>query len=331
MATYTLKAVALGDLIVSGPEPFASNTSTSSDAISARSTITLPSGAEWTELLIDDTDGGATPFEDTDQGLAAPADFNGTSWPSGIDVENEYSYVIRPVGSTDPAEEITIYVLQFDNGSVEGITATAGLQRDVPYEIISGDSSPEASYSDLVICFAEGTRIATPDGPRPVQALRPGDLVETRDAGAQPPAWVGRQVVPGRGAVAPVRIAPGALGNTAPLILSPQHRVLLVADADDILLPVKALIGRPGIARMTVPRIAYHHLLLGAHHVIFAEGAAVESMYPGPMALAALGGLQRAAILALFPDLARGAVWPPARPLVRPGQWRRMTAGATTF
>ena len=40
-------------------------------------------------------------------------------------------------------------------------------------------TSPEAE--DGMICFAPGTLIATPLGPCPVEALRPGDLVLTRD------------------------------------------------------------------------------------------------------------------------------------------------------
>lgn len=49
---------------------------------------------------------------------------------------------------------------------------------------------------EMIVCFCAGTRIATPDGPRPVEALRPGDLVSTMhghnrcvgsDGGRSPP------------------------------------------------------------------------------------------------------------------------------------------------
>lgn len=40
-----------------------------------------------------------------------------------------------------------------------------------------------------VICFAAGTMIRTARGERPVEKLRVGDLVVTRDNGLQPLAW----------------------------------------------------------------------------------------------------------------------------------------------
>ncbi|MCU0816565.1 MAG: Hint domain-containing protein, partial [Cypionkella sp.] len=39
---------------------------------------------------------------------------------------------------------------------------------------------------NTIACFTLGTRIDTVDGPRPVEALVPGDLVLTRDHGPQP-------------------------------------------------------------------------------------------------------------------------------------------------
>lgn len=331
MAIYTIKAVALSDLIVSGPDPFSGDTGTNSSAITNHSTIRLPSGTDWRALSISDSDTGSGAFDDTDQELASSVSFNGRSWSAGIDVEAEYSYVLRPVGSTDPADYVTIYVLQFDGGAVQGITANKGLARDVTYEIISGNGSPAASYSDLVICLAEGTEIATPKGPRPVEDLREGDRVETLDNGARPLAWVGRRQVAGRGPTAPVEVAAGALGNARTLVLSPQHRVLVRAcpglglpEGAEVLVPVKALVGRPGIEVVERPGIVYCHLLFAGHEVIFAAGAPVESLYPGPMALKALRGKDRAAIRACFPELAQGRIpWPPARPLIRPGQWVR--------
>src|SRR5690606_32383544 len=45
------------------------------------------------------------------------------------------------------------------------------------------------------ICFTSGTLIATPDGERAVETLRPGDLVMTRDHGPQELRWVGMRVM----------------------------------------------------------------------------------------------------------------------------------------
>jgi len=40
--------------------------------------------------------------------------------------------------------------------------------------------------SDGVVCYAPSTLIDTPNGPRTVESLRPGDLVLTVDLGPQP-------------------------------------------------------------------------------------------------------------------------------------------------
>ncbi len=114
------------------------------------------------------------------------------------------------------------------------------------------------------------------------------------------------------------------LGNDLPLRLSPQHRVLVGQGANQGLLPVKALIGQRGVQAAAGPGIViWHHLALARHQVLFAAGAAVESLYPGPQAAQMLGA-QLPALQALLPGFGTGgALWPPARPLLRPGQWRR--------
>ncbi|MEW9918366.1 Hint domain-containing protein [Marimonas sp. MJW-29] len=48
------------------------------------------------------------------------------------------------------------------------------------------------SEIESIICFANGTAIETPYGPRPVESLMPGDLVLTRDHGPQPSSMEGR-------------------------------------------------------------------------------------------------------------------------------------------
>jgi len=326
MANYTIKAVALQDLLISGPDPFSSDASANFDAASYRTTITVPKDADWTSLMVHDDEGNFHD-SDSDQELVAPTGFAGSIWSTGTDVAIEYSYVIRPLGATDPAEDITIFALQLD-GHVVGMTATAGLERGAAYEIIYvGSQDPTVAYSQLVVCFAEGTGIVTPSGRRPADALRAGDLVDTLDHGPLPLAWVGHHEVAGEGGGRPVRVAPGALDNDETLILSQQHCMLMRPGPDregEVPVPVKALVGRPGISWAPCERITYHHLLLDGHQVIFAGGAPVESMYPGPMALWAVPESGRRQIEALFPGVTTGAViWPFARPLIRPGQWAR--------
>jgi len=173
-----------------------------------------------------------------------------------------------------------------------------------------------------VPCFAAGTLIDTPDGPRPVEALRPGDLVTTRDHGPQVLRWSGSRVVPGRGDNAPIRFMAGAMGNDRSLVVSGNHRMLVTGwkaelyfGEDEILVAAKHLLNGDTICRVQVPQITYVYLLFDRHEVIFAEGAATESLHPGDYLLRDDSRLRRD-ILSIFPELAtnRGrAGWATAR------------------
>lgn len=156
-------------------------------------------------------------------------------------------------------------------------------------------------------CFTPGTLIAVAGGARPVEALRPGDLVETLYHGLQPLRWIGRQTVEGTGPLAPVRFAPGAIGNDGPLIVSPQHRILwrgaqaeLLFAAPEVLVAAVHLVGRAGITRAPMAEVTYIHLLLDRHEILLSNGAPSESFHPGGQMLARDRAL-RAEIAAIFP------------------------------
>lgn len=193
-------------------------------------------------------------------------------------------------------------------------------------------------------CFTAGTLIATPEGPCPIEDLVPGDLVLTRDHGAQPLRWHAATHVEAarlarHPALCPVAIRAGALGPGVPardLVVSQQHRILVCSriaqrmfGADEILVAAKHLVGLPGVTLGTADQaISYHHLVFDSHEVIEAEGAASESLYLGRQALRAMSPEARAELAALFPDLlqrlAAGDALPAARPLVNGKRGRRM-------
>ena len=90
-------------------------------------------------------------------------------------------------------------------------------------DLARGDNDGNLDFYDAIaaVCFCHDTRIATPEGPRPVQDLRPGDLVLTRDRGAQPLRWTGRRLLGDTALSAaphlrPVRIAAGVLAPGIP-------------------------------------------------------------------------------------------------------------------
>lgn len=179
------------------------------------------------------------------------------------------------------------------------------------------------SYTYLpayIPCFAAGTLIDTAAGPCAVENLRPGMLLRTVDAGFQPLCIILHRKVtfgtPGAEAQRPIRFAADSLapGKPAqPLAVSPQHRMLITLDGAETLVPARDLLKRPGVRVMRgVQQVAYYNLVLSAHHIVNANGAAAETFLFGPYSHRAMPRAARTAILQLAGDLAR-----PARPLGR--------------
>ena len=97
---------------------------------------------------------------------------------------------------------------------------------------------------NIIVCFTRGARVATPDGPRAIEDLAAGDLVLTRDRGAQPLRWVGATKLTAETLAAfpekrPVTIAAGTFGDHAETTVSPAHRVLVTG------WKAEALFGQP--------------------------------------------------------------------------------------
>ncbi|TCP63053.1 Hint domain-containing protein [Rhodovulum bhavnagarense] len=170
-----------------------------------------------------------------------------------------------------------------------------------------------------VICFVQGTRIATPRGALPVEALRPGDRVDTLDDGPQEILWVGRRRMTGARLYAmphlrPVRIRAGALASGRPeddLLVSPQHRVLLrgrkaelLFNASEVLIAAEDLLNDRSITYdHGLREVTYIHLMLERHQVLWANGVETESFHPANTALDAVQEDQRRALLDLFPAI----------------------------
>lgn len=174
-----------------------------------------------------------------------------------------------------------------------------------------GEQLPFSAFPSVVPCFVAGTRIATPDGPRRVEQIAPGDPVLTLDDGPQPVVWTGRRRTVGRGRLAPVAVAPGVLGNGGWLRVSPQHRMLLsgpgveLAFAEaQVLAPAVGLVDGRRILRAPFRTVEYVHLLFDRHQIVWAEGALCESFLPGRTLLGADARVAEE-LRALFPGLDR--------------------------
>ena len=188
------------------------------------------------------------------------------------------------------------------------------------FGIEAEDGSPERDGTGTVvpfpgarvpiICFAAGTGILTPKGLRPVEDLRPGDLVVTRDNGLQTLRWSGRRTLRGHGDSAPIRIEAGLFGNSRALLVSPRHRILhrsasaaLYFDTPEVLLDARHLLNGDTVTQDPCTSVTYVHLLFDTHEIIFAEGAASESFHPGPASLEALSEDSREDLFRRFPTL----------------------------
>ena len=191
-----------------------------------------------------------------------------------------------------------------------------------PPEADSGQGA-EAAAPRGVICFAAGSLILTPLGPCPVETLRQGDRVLTRDSGAREIRWIGRRTVAGLGELAPVRIAAGVLGASRDLWVSQQHRLLLCAPRLELytgeteaFVPARHLADSRAVSIRQVPRVTYVHLMFDRPEVIWADGVACESFFVGASGRASMTAGMRAEFAALLPDLAAGTGLPggPARP-----------------
>ena len=176
-----------------------------------------------------------------------------------------------------------------------------------PDEEADGAFSSDVANGLIVICFASGTLIETPEGPRFVESLREGDEVNTLDAGPQPIRWIGHVRVPGTGINAPIRITRGALGNIRDLWVSPNHRMLqrgskaeLMFGEDEVFVAAKHLVNGTTIVSEPRPVVEYWHFLCDAHHVVFAEGCPAETLYPGTMAVQSIEDDARDEILGLL-------------------------------
>lgn len=240
--------------------------------------------------------------------------------------------------STINGESVTIKTFQLTIGGVTRSFVMSDDSRALD-GVEAGDTitlGTFANYSSIpyssIACFTAGTLIETVNGVLPVEDITLGTLVVTRDNGAQPVRWAGTTHVSGRHlsqntSLRPVQFDVGALGPnspSAPLALSPQHRVLLegwsvelTTGHTEVLVAAKHLKGQPGIrAGRWKDGVTYVHIMFDDHEVITANGAPCESFLFGDAIQSDLPSAQEEEIRALFPELTEQPLLP-ARPVLK--------------
>jgi collagen type I/II/III/V/XI/XXIV/XXVII alpha len=294
----------------------AENLVAASEAVGATETATvtldLPAGAAALSAAPSVTDQGTLGAYDgtadfaggsgrNDQGLTATA----SNTEQVID-PNELQAFIGNGTVQLPIAAVGAASLNGPDALVFGSLMQAGATVALSYTYVPTDGgSAVTSDPQVLACFAAGTRIATPQGDLPVDALVVGQTVACLHQGSAQVVWLGHRRVdcrrhPDPRKVWPVRVRANAFGEGQPrrdLLLSPDHAVY----AEQVLIPIKYLINRTTISQESVDRIEYFHIELASHDILFAEGLPAESFLDtGNKSNFANGGAQ----IQLYPDFA---------------------------
>jgi hypothetical protein len=194
---------------------------------------------------------------------------------------------MSPDGQTNDA----ILLVEVDeDGHAEDIfmVPLSALTSKVEYRLVGVDTETAHQKFAQVACvsFTRGTHITMASGEqRPIEELRVGDRVLTRDDGVQAIRWIGQSTVRAVGEFAPICITAGTLNNDHDLIVSPDHRLFIYQREDrlgagrsELLVKVRHLVNGDTVRVQDGGFVDYFQLLFDGHQIIYAEGIAAESM-----------------------------------------------------
>lgn len=236
------------------------------------------------------------------------------------------------VGDTITLSDGVTTVTLNEDGTVT--IETSGEPGTVTFDYTAAYGTGNAAQSDgatvtigTVPCFVAGTMIRTDRGDVPVERLRLGDKVLTRDEGFQPIRWMGQRTLPAEGRMAPVRIERGTFGDHRTLMVSPLHRVLvrnvhaeLLFGSSEVLIAARDLIDGRAVRQIEGGQVHYVHFLFDAHQIVWSEGLETESFLPGPQTTHCFEQETVAEICEIFPELdpdTGDGYGPAARPALR--------------
>jgi hypothetical protein len=154
----------------------------------------------------------------------------------------------------------------------------------VNHETGTVGSTSYASQDTDIVCFLEGTLIATETGERCVEDLGVGDRIRTADGHIVAVKWIGRMTVSTRFGPAerlmPVRFAAGSLGDGLPhtdLTVTADHGMLV----GGIICHAGALVNGTTITRVPLAEMGetytVYHVETEEHEIILANGAPAET------------------------------------------------------
>jgi Hint domain len=226
------------------------------------------------------------------------------------------------------------------NGYLYYATWDTSIQQGEPVDALLDSLSRtfEFGINFLVLCFAAGTHILTPEGERPIDDLQVGDFVINASGQEVQIRWIGSRnsMMLDVERLLPVRIAKDALGLNRPhrdLLVSQDHCIVLRADdarlmfgTDEVLVAAKDLVNDSTIRICReMNEVEYFHILFDNHEILMAENLETESLYPDEAALSRLLPFELEELRKVSPNLAaKAASGSHALPLLKSSEARTL-------
>ena len=134
-----------------------------------------------------------------------------------------------------------------------------------------------------------GAIVATAQGPRPVDALRPGDLLLDATGEVHPLRWIEARPRLCIGRTAPLRLRAPYFGLARDLVVTPQTRLLQTGPVVDYLCGTEAVLaqagdlanGRAVLLDRQKPIRTFFHLMLDDPACILVENCPIETAHLG--------------------------------------------------
>ncbi|MDF1619150.1 Hint domain-containing protein [Pseudothioclava nitratireducens] len=172
---------------------------------------------------------------------------------------------------------------------------------------LTGGRHPAPEELANLPAFGAGTMIATDQGEMPVDWLRPGDMILTRDNGYQPLLWLGQHMMPRRAAsdARPRRVRFDQFGAGQPardLVATPGTGLLLAGPELDLWFGESEMLARfdtlPNCDDRADGAQPLYSLVFDQPDIILAEGLWVSTVHVDPD------------FISLLPDGVRGVLGP---------------------
>ena len=193
-----------------------------------------------------------------------------------------------------------LIIVELEDGLIDEtyMLPLAGIRKNTDHALVAIDKGKAIQKFANIgsVSFVRGTHITLADGRQEqIENLVTGDQVLTRTHGPQTIRWIGQQTVRAVGAFAPIKIARGALNNSGPLTVAPNHRLFVYQRQDhlgagraEVMIRASQLVNGDTVIKSEGGFIDYFQLLFDQHEIIYAEGIAAESLFASPHIRSAL-------------------------------------------